>query len=219
MSTSISAKIMSFGGQRVNEINLDEDRQCIIIQCTRDRRRKALDPITGEKGTVNQYIRRQIRDLPLCGKPCFVEIELAQVFTGKNTRRIESCDFVDKGKRFTHRFCRMVSGLCRHMSIQTVSRHLDLRWETTKNMDKSYLMETLPALDPVQLTGLEYIGVDEVARAKGHDYMTVVYDMVSGHLIWVETGRTAEVFSSFLKQLTETTAAGIRAVAMDMGPA
>ena len=29
-------------------------------------------------------------------------------------------------------------------------------------------METLPALDPAQLTGLEYIGVDEVARAKGH---------------------------------------------------
>jgi hypothetical protein len=43
--------------------------------------------------------------------------------------------------------------------------------------------------------GLEYIGVDEVARAKGHDYMTVVYDMVGGHLIWVEAGRT--VFKIF----------------------
>ncbi len=47
--------------------------------------------------------------------------------------------------------------------------------------------------------------------------MTVVYDMVSGHLIWVETGRTAETFSSFLKQLPKSTAANIEAVAMDMG--
>jgi transposase len=95
---------------------------------------------------------------------------------------------------------------------------LDIRWETVKNIDKAYLMETLPALDPAELAGLEYIGVDEVARAKGHDYMTVVYDMVGGHLIWVEAGRTAEVFSRFLKQLQPDTACKIKAVAMDMGP-
>ncbi len=105
------------------------------------------------------------------------------------------------------------------MSIQAVSKHLNLRWETVKNIDKIYLEKTLPALDPKQIVGLKYIGVDEVARAKGHDYMTVVYDMVSGHLIWVETGRTAETFSSFLKQLPKSTAANIEAVAMDMGPA
>jgi transposase len=104
------------------------------------------------------------------------------------------------------------------MSIQAVSSHLGLRWETVKNIDKAYLTQTLPALDPTQLTGLEYLGVDEVARAKGHDYMTVVYDMVGGHLIWVETGRTAEVFAGFLKQLPESTRAEIKAVAMDMGP-
>ncbi len=105
------------------------------------------------------------------------------------------------------------------MSIQAVSRHLGIRWETVKNIDKAYLMETLPALDPAQLTGLEYIGVDEVARAKGHDYMTVVYDRVGGHLIRVEAGRTAEVFARFLTHLPPDTASKIKAVAMDMGPA
>ncbi len=157
--------------------------------------------------------------MPSFGYPCLLEIELAQVFISKHERRMESCEFVDKGCRFTRRFCHMISGLCRHMSIQAVSKHLGLRWETVKNIDKEYLTKTLPALEPTQLTDLEYIGVDEVARAKGHDYMTVVYDMVSGHLIWVGTGRTAEVFSSFLKQLSMATAAKIKAVAMDMGPA
>jgi transposase len=132
---------------------------------------------------------------------------------------MEACELVDKGNRFTRRFCRLVSGLCRHMSIQAVARHLNLRWETVKNMDIAHLIDTLPALDPTQLTGLTSIGVDEVARAKGHDYMTVVYDMVSGHLIWVGTGRTAEVFSTFLTLLPIETASGIKAVAMDMGPA
>lgn len=219
MSTGISANILGLKGQRVNEIKLDKYKQQVLVLCSRDRRKKVIDPVTGTKGTVNRYIRRQVRDVPLLGYPCMLEIELAQVFVSKNERRMEACEFVDKGNRFTQRFCRLVSGLCRHMSIQTVARHLKIRWETVKNMDKAYLLESLPLLDPSQLTDLKYIGVDEVARAKGHDYMTVVYDMVSGHLIWVETGRTADVFSSFLKQLPVTIANEIKAVAMDMGPA
>jgi len=218
MDIGIQRDILGLKGQRVNQIKLDEQEKQLVIHCNRDRRRNAIDPVTGQKGTVNRYVRRQVRDIPLLGYPCVIEIELAQVFISKNERRMESCEFVDKGWRFTRRFCRLISGLCRHMSIQAVSRHLGLRWETVKNIDKAYLEETLPALDPTQLTGLKYLGVDEVARAKGHDYMTVIYDMVEGHLIGVETGRTADVFSGFLKQLPLETAAKIEAVAMDMGP-
>jgi transposase len=218
MSFGISKNILGLTGQRVNDISLDQHTKNVVIYCRRDRRKMVIDPVTEQQGTVNRYVRRTIRDLPLFGYPCQIEIELAQVFISKNERRIEYCEFVDKGRNFTHRFCRMISGLCRHMSIQAVSRHLNIRWDTVKNIDKAYLLKTLPALDPAQLTDLKYIGVDEVARAKGHDYMTVIYDMVSGHLIGVETGRTADVLSQFLKQLPTKTAAGIEAVAMDMGP-
>jgi transposase len=218
MGIDIQRDILGLKGQCVNQIKLDDAKQQLVIYCHRDRRRNAIDPVTGQKGTVNRYVRRQIRDVPLFGYPCMIEMELAQVFISKNERRMERCEFVDKGWRFTRRFCRMISGLCRHMSIQAVSRHLGVRWETVKNIDKAYLEETLPALDPTQLTGLKYLGVDEVARAKGHDYMTVIYDMVEGHLIGVETGRTADVFSGFLKQLPLETAEKIEAVAMDMGP-
>jgi len=218
MDIGIQRDILGLKGQRVNQIKLDGQEQQLVIHCSRDRRRNAIDPVTGQKGTINRYVRRQVRDVPLFGYPCVIEVELAQVFISKNARRLEHCEFVDKGWRFTRRFCRMISGLCRHMSIQAVSRHLGLRWETVKNIDKAYLEETLPALDPTQLTGLKYLGVDEVARAKGHDYMTVIYDMVEGHLIGVETGRTADVFSEFLKQLPAETTESIEAVAMDMGP-
>jgi transposase len=219
MSTNIPASILSLKGQRVNYIEHDQKCHQIVIHCSRDRRLKAVDPYTGLTGTVNQYVRRQVRDVPLFGLPCVLNIELAQVWISKNERRIESTDFVGKGSRYTNRFCQLVSGLCRHMSIQAVSRHLAIRWETIKNMDRYYLESTLPALDPGLLSGLKSIGVDEVARAKGHDYMTVIYDMVAGHLIGVETGRTSDVFSGFLNQLKPETASKIEAVAMDMGPA
>jgi len=47
-------------------------------------------------------------------------------------------------------------------------------------------------------------------------YMTVVYDLINGLLIWVETGRTSDIFSSFQKMLAIETASNIEAVAMDM---
>ena len=47
--------------------------------------------------------------------------------------------------------------------------------------------------------------------------MTVVYDMQVGHLIGVETGRTADVMIEFLNKIPKSTREQIEAVAMDMG--
>ena len=219
MSIALPTAILNLRGQVVKGINFDPHTHCLTLRCRRNKRIKAIDSVTGQSGTINRYIRRCIKDIPLCQCICVIEIELAEVRLSNGNRRLESCCFVDKGCYYTKRFCQLVSGLCRHMSIQAVAKHFNLRWETVKNMDKFYLQSSLPALDPSQLINLKYIGVDEVARAKGHDYMTVVYDLVSGQLIWVEAGRTSDVFSQFLTQLTPECAANIEAIAMDMGPA
>jgi transposase len=219
MSINIPTPILGLKGQCVNKINCDSDSNIITIICRRDQRYSPIDPIHKKVGTINCYVRRIIHDLPLLSYRVQIEIELAQVLTKDNKRRIECCDFVDKGCYYTKRFCRLISGLCRYMTISAVAKHFNLRWETVKNMDKQHLQDTLPALNPSTLTNLKYLGVDEVARAKGHDYMTVVYDLESGQLIWVHEGRTAEIFSMFLRQLPDATKQGILAVAMDMGPA
>jgi len=219
MSINIPAPILGLKGQCVNNIKCDLTKNIITIICRRDKRYKPRDPVHKKSGTINRYIRRIIHDAPLLGNRVQIEIELIQLLTKDNRRCVEQCDFVDKGCYYSKRFCRLVSGLCRYMTISSVATHFNLRWETVKNMDKQYLQDTLPALNPAELFDLKYLGVDEVARAKGHDYMTVVYNMDNGQLIWVHEGRTAEVFSTFLKQLPNTTKQGILAVAMDMGPA
>lgn len=219
MSINIPNAILSFPGQCVKQIEHNLTDRIIRVICQRDKRYAPKDPFTYQRATVNRYVRRDIHDLPFLNYRFKVQIELAEVLTKENKRYIELCEFVDKGSYYSKRFCHLISGLCRHMSISAVATYFNLRWETVKNIDKHYLQSTLPSLNPSELTGLKYIGVDEVARAKGHDYMTVVYDLESGKLIWVESGRTAEVFSSFLQQLPFITAANIQAVAMDMGPA
>jgi transposase len=219
MSINIPGLILGLKGQCVNSISYEKNKNTLTFICRRDKRYKPIDPLHKEPGTINRYCRRVINDLPLLNNRVQIEIELVQMLTKENKRCMEFCHFVDAGCYYTKRFCRLVSGLCRYMAISAVAKHLNFRWETVKNMDKKYLQETLPALNPAELTNLKYLGVDEVARAKGHDYMTVVYDLETGHLIWVHEGRTAETFSIFLKQLPESTKQGVLAVAMDMGPA
>lgn len=214
---NIPSAILEFNGQCVKRIHVESESKDITIHCRRDHRFSAMNPRTGEKGSIVQLNRKRIRDVPLFGYKTWVEVERAQVRGSNNQRHMETLLFTDEACYYTQRFCQLVSGLCRHMSIQAVSRHLGLRWETVKNIDKSWLTTHLPDLVTEQLKDLTYIGVDEVARAKGHDYMTVVYDMVSGHLIGVETGRKAQVLIDFLKRIPEPVRQGIKAVAMDMG--
>ena len=219
MSFSLPSSILDLKGQCVNNLSIDIQSKSLTINCRRDKRFKPRDADNRPAKTVNRYTRRTIQDIPIFGYRLYINAEIAQIVTQDNKRRMEQIAFVETGSFYSIRYCKLISGLCRYMSISSVADHFKMRWETVKNMDKMYLEATLPNLDPSQLTDLQHIGVDEVARAKGHDYMTVVYDMESGRLIWVEKGRTSDVFSSFLNQLPETTKQGIKAVAMDMGPA
>jgi hypothetical protein len=77
MDIGIPKGILGLKGQRVNDIKLDEDKQQLTIKCSRDRRRNAVDPVTGRAGTINRYVRRQVRDVPLFGYPCLLSLRLS----------------------------------------------------------------------------------------------------------------------------------------------
>lgn len=47
----------------------------------------------------------------------------------------------------------------------------------------------------------------------------MAHDLDTGGLLWVGDGKNADSFGVFLAELSADTAAGIQAVAMDMGPA
>jgi len=215
MGITIPSKIADFRGQCIESVNVSGDS--IHIHCRRDKRFGMRGGHSGQRGVLNRWCKRVIEDIPLFGACTLVHIEYAQVFINRGLVEVERLPFVAPGSRVTDRFARLISGLCRYMPISAVALYVGLRWNTVKNIDKAWMEKTLPMKHPSDLEGLEYLGVDEVARAKGHDYVTVVYDLGTGDLLWVHEGRTAAVLGQFLSALTEETANGIKAVAMDMG--
>jgi transposase len=221
MGAIIPVGILGYEGQVIKEVRQDERTGKVTVVCRRDRRRRPVDAKSGRVGLVNRWLRRTVRDIPLGGRPCEVEIEYAQVFLSPACVRVEALPFVAPGTRAPRRFARLVSGLCRHMPIDAVARHTGLSWHSVKALDAAFLAETVEPPRPELLAGIRYLGVDEVARAKGHDYLTLVYDLTPGEncgrILWVHEGRDAATLRQFLDALSQECADGIEAVAIDMG--
>lgn len=167
MGAVIPAKILGLEGQVIKSVVFDEESGRVRVVCDRDRRRRPVDCRTGRRGQVNRLLRRMVRDVPIGGWPCEVEIEYAETFLSPGHVRVEELPFVSPKARVTKRLARMIAGMARHMPISTVARHFCLSWDSVKAIECAHLFETIPIPRPQTLAGIRYLGVDEVARAKG----------------------------------------------------
>ena len=66
------------------------------------------------------------------------------------------------------------------------------------------------------LNGLRILAVDEISIRKGHRYLTVVLDYLSGRVVFVGKDRKAKTLKRFFNQLSIKQRNGIEAVVMDM---
>lgn len=162
-----------------------------------------------------------MQDVPLGGHPCEVEIEYAETFLSPGHVRVEELTFVAPKARVTKRYALLIAGMARHMPLSVVARHTGLSWDSVKAIECAHLAEVIKPPRPQTLTGIRRLGVDEVARAKGQSYFTLVYDLSEGpnygRLLWIKEGREAAVLQEFLDALSPECADRIEAVAMDMG--
>jgi transposase len=127
--------------------------------------------------------------------------------------RVEAADFFEPYQHVTKRLALYIHELCKMLTVQDVANHLGLDWKTVKNIDKSFLEEKYRATDYSDLT---ILAVDEIAVKKGHTYMTVVLDYLSGRIVWMDNERKAETLKKFFEKMPEDKLQKLTAIAMDM---
>ena len=103
--------------------------------------------------------------------------------------------------------------MCKVMTVSDVARHYGLDWKTVKNIDKAFLEDQYGQTD---YEGLRLLAVDEIAIKKGHRYMTVVIDYVTGRVVWMGKGRKKETLDAFFAGMTDQQKQRLEAIAMDM---
>jgi transposase len=158
--------------------------------------------------------RRFVQDLNLANREVWLDVEYRKVWCEQcHGVRVEHLSFCDAGKRVTHRLARYIHGLCKVLTIKEVAERFDLHPTTVKEIDKSFLAEEFGETD---YAGLRILAIDEIALKKGHTYMTVVLDYLTGRVVWMGEGRSMETLDQFFAGMTNEQKATIEAVAMDM---
>ena len=159
---------------------------------------------------------RRFRTIPIGSKVVFFNLEVQRVGCLRcgNIRQV-SLGFADPRFSYTHAFERYALELSKHMTIQDVARHLGVSWDVIKEMQKRDLTRRF---SKPCLKELQRIAIDEISVLKGHRYLTVVLDMISGAVIFVGNGKGADALDPFWKRVKRAKAK-IEAVAMDMSPA
>lgn len=161
-------------------------------------------------------VERRFRSLPIGRRATVVVLPIPRVECRAcgAVRQVE-VPFADPRRSYTRAFERYALELSRRMTILDVARHLDVSWDTIKEIQKRDLSRRYAK---PRLKHLRRLAIDEIAVGKGHRYLTVVLDLDSGAVVFVGDGKGAGALRPFWKRL-RCSGARIEAVAMDMSPA
>lgn len=169
----------------------------------------------GRRATgVHSWTQRKVRDLNMATARVWLDCRYRKVFCAHcHGIHVENLELFHPYLRVTQRMARYVYQLCQYMTVSEVARHLGLNWKTVKDIDKYYLEHDYGQPD---LNGLRILAVDEISVRKGHRYLTVVLDYLSGRVVYVGKHRRSDTLKGFFNQLSREQLAGIEAVVMDM---
>jgi transposase len=128
--------------------------------------------------------------------------------------RIEQVPWARTRSRFTHLFEAEVLRRARDCSISGVCRQLGLHWTSIMRLIERWVEESA---EKQFRRPLRILGVDEVSYGRGHHkYLTIVWDHVRAHVVWIGQGHERDTLDAFFAKLGRTRSRRLEAVTMDM---
>lgn len=173
-------------------------------------------PECGSQEVVRRgSVYRTFRSLPIGRKGVLIVLPVPRLGCACGTVRQAEVGFAEPRRRHTKAFARYALDLLRSMTIQDVARHLQVGWDTIKEIQKQDLQRRFGR---PKLKHLRHLAIDEISIGHGHRYLTVVLDLDSGAVVFVSEGKSADSLLPFWRRL-RSSRAKIKAVAMDMSAA
>ena len=214
MSTSLLYHAFGIRGYDYVNTRYEEGR---VVFTIRQRRHTYRCSLCGTRDVFpHGHQERQFKAVPIGGKPVAIVLPIPRVECPRcGVRRQVPLNFADPRRSYTRTFERYALELSRHMTIQDVAEHLQVSWDTIKDIQKRYLWKRFRK---PRLGKLKQVAIDEVAIGKGHRYLTVVLNLENGAVVFVGDGKGADALEPFWKRL-KAARAQVDAVATDMSAA
>jgi transposase len=193
-------------GKLGTKLHLEPQKRLFVCSCCGSKN------VTTKGSTV-----RTVKTTPVGSKPVFLAIHVPRLHCHDCTAiRLMDTKIVDPYKSYTRQLESFIILLSEKMCIKAISSLLNINWGIVKDIIKSKLTKDYAKPD---LRNITKISIDEISIKKGHNYLTVVIDAITGTPLYVGDGKKAEALEGFWKLLGKRRAKRIVAVAIDLGKA
>jgi len=202
-----------YGIERWQEV---EKRKSIVIPLKPRARSRPVCSRCGKACPCYDTLKERLfRFVPFWGFMVFFAYAMRRVDCPTCGVRVEKVPWGDGKKQTTNTYAWFIAHWAKLLSWQEVARQFQTSWGTVWRCVE-HAVEWGRANMPLE--GITAIGIDEIARSKGHKYITLVYQIAGKHkrLLWVAENRTEESLRGFFDWLNPTRSRIIEFVCSDM---
>ena len=202
----------------VREAKFDPDAGTLTIRVDfRPGSRFNHPEVDGEHPVHDTQVKRY-RHLNFFQHECFLEVRVPRVKLPDGSVRLIEPPWSGKLSGFTLLFEALVLCLCREMPFAAVARLVGESWHRVAAIAERYVDLALSEAD---FSTVRELAIDETAKARGHDYVTLAADTQRRAVIFVTETREAAAIERLAEDLAAHGAKpeAIRAVSIDMSPA
>jgi transposase len=163
----------------------------------------------------DRLAERRFEFVPLWQIPVYFVYAMRRVACPRCGVRVEQVPWCDGKHELTTTYRWFLAGWARRLSWKEVAETFGTTWQ---NVFRSVKHAVSWGLAHRVLSGIESIGVDEVAWQRGHKYLTLVYQIDDGckRLLWIGKDRTTKTLLRFFRMLGQERSRGLKFVCSDM---
>jgi transposase len=170
----------------------------------------------GERSRTYDTMKpRRFQFVPLWGILVFFVYAMRRIDCKTCGVTVEMVPWADGKKRITKSFGWFLATWAKRLSWKDTAEAFQTSWDTVFRAVEAAVEWGRSRLD---LTGVTAIGVDEIMWQRGHEYLTLVYqiDAHCKRLLWIGQHRSEETIKAFFTWFTPERAMTLRYVCSDM---
>jgi transposase len=198
----------------VRTVNLDVKEQRVDVWAVHPEDVSWECPECGQARPLYDHAEERIwRHLDSCQFKTYLHARVPRVECPDHGVKQVKVPWAGEKSRFTLLFERLAIDVLKQCDISGATRILRISWDEAWHIMEKAVQR---GLSRKEKKVVPVIGVDEKSIAKGHKYISLVYNLMSGTVEYIGDDRKTESLENYYRQLSSEQLRGIEAVAMDM---
>jgi transposase len=197
----------------VEAVELSEAEQAVHVSVRAEATARFGCSECGEVSPIYDHVERSWRHLDTCQFQTLLHARVPRVECATHGVRTIRVPWAEKRSRFTLLFERLAIAWLKEATPTAVARRLGLTWEEANGIVERAVRRGLARRPSAAGRRL---GIDEHSYLRPYEFVTMVCDLDTHHVLYVGDHRTADTLVPYFESLTPGERAGITAIAMDM---